>query len=246
LINRKYLWIIIFWLGNTSSSIAKQLVVTEILPPYQFYQESNVLSGFSVEVMKEIFKITGDNIDLQILPWARAYRTALNQPNTLIFSLSRTLSRENLFIWGGKLTKEDIYAWGLKENFKTSITDIQQLKKYKIAVANSSSTAQYFQQHEYPYLYILGSPEQSLQMLYLNRVDIITGTKNTLKVRANKLNLDISNLKVIMPISVINHDLYFAFSLNSDEKVVSKYIDAYHQIKSSGILDKLKSKWHVL
>jgi polar amino acid transport system substrate-binding protein len=244
--NIKYLWIIIFLLGNTSSNIAEQLVVTEILPPYQFYQESNVLSGFSVEVMEEIFKITGDNIDLQILPWARAYRTALNQPNTLVFSLSRTLSRENSFIWGGKLMKEDIYAWGLKEKFNISITDIQQLRKYKIAVTNSSSTAQYFQQHEYPYIYVLGSPEQSLQMLYLNRVDIITGTKNTLKARASKLNLDIGNLKVIMPISVVNHDLYFAFSLNSDEKIVSKYMDAYHQIKNSGILDKLKSKWNVL
>jgi polar amino acid transport system substrate-binding protein len=244
--NIKYLWIIIFLLGNISSNIAEQLVVTEILPPYQFYQESNVLSGFSVEVMEEIFKITGDNIDLQILPWARAYRTALNQPNTLVFSLSRTLSRENSFIWGGKLMKEDIYAWGLKEKFNISITDIQQLRKYKIAVTNSSSTAQYFQQHEYPYIYVLGSPEQSLQMLYLNRVDIITGTKNTLKARASKLNLDIGNLKVIMPISVVNHDLYFAFSLNSDEKIVSKYMDAYHQIKNSGILDKLKSKWNVL
>ena len=111
---------------NTPSSIAKQLVVTEILPPYQFYQVNNELSGFSVEVMEEIFKITGDDIDLQVLPWARAYQTALTQPNTLIFSLSRSLAREKLFIWGGKLMKEDIYAWGLKVKFQTPITHIKQ------------------------------------------------------------------------------------------------------------------------
>ena len=63
---------------NSTSSIAKQLVVTEILPPYQFYQENNVLSGFSVEVLEALFKITNDDADLKVLPWARAYRTALN------------------------------------------------------------------------------------------------------------------------------------------------------------------------
>jgi polar amino acid transport system substrate-binding protein len=230
---------------NTSSSIAKQLVVTEILPPYQFYQENTALSGFSVEVMQEIFKITGDEIDLQVFPWARAYKTALNQPNTIIFSLSRTKVRENLFIWGGKLMREDIYAWCLQEKFKTPVTDIEQLKKYKLAVTNSSSTAQYFQQEDYPFIYTVVSPEQSLQILYLNRVDFITGTKSTLVARASKLNLEVSRLKKIIPLSVVNHDLYFAFSLNSDKKIVTKYTNAYKIIEKNGTLDKLRNKWQV-
>jgi polar amino acid transport system substrate-binding protein len=230
---------------STSSSIAQQLVVTEILPPYQFYQENNILSGFSIEVMKEIFKITGDDIDLQILPWARAYRTALSQPNTLIFSLSRSHSRENLFIWVGKLMKEDVYAWGLKEKFQAPLTHIEQLKKYKMAITKSSSPAQYFQQKKYPHLYVLSSPEQSLQMLYLNRVDVITGTKNTLKARAKKLNLDLSKLKIIIPIPAVNHNIYFAFSLNSDADIVKKYSNAYQEIKENGTLLKLRKKWQV-
>jgi polar amino acid transport system substrate-binding protein len=180
---------------NTSLSVAQQLVVTEILPPYQFYQENNVLSGFSVEVLEALFEITGDDTDLQVLPWARAYRTALNQPNTLIFSLARSLSREKLFIWGGKLTTEDIYAWGLKENFQTPVTHLDQLRKYKIAIANSTSMYQYFKQKKHPNIYEIVSQEQALKMLYLNRIDIMTGTKNTLKARAKKLNLDFSQLK---------------------------------------------------
>ncbi|TWX46564.1 substrate-binding periplasmic protein [Colwellia hornerae] len=243
--NIKYLCILLFLIGITSSSNAEQLVVTEILPPYQFYQENNVLNGFSVEVMDEIFKITDDDIDLRVLPWARAYKTAINQANTLIFSLSRTLLREDSFIWGGKLMTEDVYAWGLKEKFQTPITNIKQLRKYKIAVTNSSSTAQHFQQQQYPYLHVLGSPEQSLQMLYINRVDIITGTKNTLTARASELNLDITKLKKMISLSAVNHDLYFAFSLNSDEEIVTKYMDAYKTIKNNGILDKLKNKWQV-
>jgi polar amino acid transport system substrate-binding protein len=245
LMNIKFFSIILFLIVNTSSSIAQQLVVTEILPPYQFYQENNVLSGFSVDVMEEIFKITGDDIDLQVLPWARAYRKALNQPNTLIFSLSRSLSREKSFIWGGKLMKEDVYAWGLKEKFKTPITHIEQLRKYKIAITNASSTGQHFQQQKYPFIYAVGSPEQSFKMLYLNRVDIITGTKSTLEIRAKKLNFDMSKLKKIIQLSATNHDLYFAFSLNSDEDIVTKYLDAYKIIEQNGTLAKLKNKWQV-
>jgi polar amino acid transport system substrate-binding protein len=230
---------------NSQSSIAKQLVVTEILPPYQFYQENNVLSGFSVEVLEALFKITDDETDLQVLPWARAYRTALNQPNTLIFSLSRSLPRESLFIWGGKLTTEEVYAWGLKENFQTPITHLEQLREYKIAIANSTSTYQYFKQQNYPEVYEIVSQDQGLKMLFLNRVNIITGTRNTLKARAKKLNLDFSKLKIIIPITPVNLDLYFAFSLNSDEEIVKKYADAYEKIIKNGTLAKLRIKWNV-
>jgi polar amino acid transport system substrate-binding protein len=231
---------------NASSSIAKQLVVTEILPPYQLYTENNVLTGFSVEVMAALFRITKDDIDLQVLPWARAYKTALNQPNTLIFSLSRSSSRENLFIWGGKLTTEEVYAWGLKEKFKTPITNIEQLKKYKMAIANSTTTYQYFRQQKHPSIYEIVSQNQGLQMLYLDRVDIITSTKNTLKARTSKLNLDSSKLVKIIPISAVNLDLYFAFSLNTDEKIVHKYLEAYKIIVKNGTLAKLKDKWDIL
>jgi polar amino acid transport system substrate-binding protein len=243
--NIKCLWLILFLLLNVSSSIAKQLVVTEILPPYQFYQENNVLSGFSVEVLEALFKITNDDTDLKVLPWARAYRTALNQPNTLIFSLSRTLSREKLFIWGGKLTTDDVYAWGLKDNFKTPTTHLEQLRKHKIAIANSTSTYQYFKQKKYPYIYEIVTQDQGLKMLLLNRVDIITGSKNTLKARAKKLNLDFSLLKIIIPITPVNLDLYFAFSLNSDAHIVRKYKEAYEKIIKNGTLAKLKKKWDV-
>jgi polar amino acid transport system substrate-binding protein len=230
---------------NTSLSVAQQHVVTEILPPYQFYQENNVLSGFSVEVLEALFEITNDDTDLQVLPWARAYRTALNQPNTLIFSLSRSLSREKLFIWGGKLTTEEVYAWGLKEKFQTPVTHLEQLRKYKIAIANSTSTFQYFKQQNYPGIYEIVLQDQGLKMLFLNRVDIITGTKNTLKARVEKLNFDFNKLKIIIPITPVNLDLYFAFSLNSDDDVVKKYRDAYEEIVKSGTLTKLKRKWDV-
>lgn len=241
----KYICIMLFLMVNTSLSVAQQLVVTEILPPYQFYQKDNVLSGFSVEVLDALFKITADDTELQVLPWARAYRTALNQPNTLIFSLARSLSREKLFIWGGKLTTENIYAWGLKQKFETPVTHLEQLREYKIAIANSTSTYQYFKQQEYPDIYEIVSQEQGLKMLYLNRVDVITGTKNALEASVKKLNLDFSKLKIILPITPVNLDLYFAFSLNSDDDIVKRYRDAYEEIVNSGTLTKLKTKWDV-
>ena len=83
-------------------------------------------------------------------------------------------------------------------------------------------------------------------MLYLNRIDIITSTKNTLKERAKELDLDFNLLKIIIPIPPVSLDLYFAFSLNSDDKVVRKYKDAYEKIIKNGTLAKLKNKWDVL
>ena len=82
-------------------------------------------------------------------------------------------------------------------------------------------------------------------MLFLNRVDVITGSKNTLEARAKKLNLDFSLLKVIIPITPVNLDLYFAFSLNSDVHIVRKYTEAYEKIIKNGTLAKLKKNGDV-
>ena len=58
-------------------------VVTEYLPPFQIRMIDGSLSGYGTEVIAELFKITGDTPDVQVLPWARAYANARKKPNVL-------------------------------------------------------------------------------------------------------------------------------------------------------------------
>ncbi len=42
---------------------------------------------------------------IELYPWARVYKTALKQENTLILPLARTQNRENLFKWARPVEK---------------------------------------------------------------------------------------------------------------------------------------------
>jgi len=213
-------------------------VVTEILFPYQFIEDSGKLGGHSVDIIRSLFELTGDELDIQVLPWSRAYRKAQFSPNTLIFSISRTKLREDLFIWGNCLVKEDIYVWRLKQRKDIVIQTIDDMRPYRMPLIRSSSPEQYFKSLGFKNIYTLNSQNQNISMLFLDRVDIILGTIDDVTIRAKQLNLSSEKLERVMPVKELNIELYFAFSLGTSANIVAKYQQAYKKLVSQNHLVK--------
>lgn len=84
-------------------------IVTEYLKPYQIKNEDGSLGGYGTDIVQALLTLTNKKADIAVLPWARAYRMALNEPNVLIFSIARTPHRENLFQWIGTIKSHQIY-----------------------------------------------------------------------------------------------------------------------------------------
>ena len=82
-----------FWL-----QAAPVHLVTEVFPPYQ-QQSGDELHGWSVDIVRQIMQAAELPYQIDVMPWARAYKTAHSIPDTLIFSLLRTEERENEFAW---------------------------------------------------------------------------------------------------------------------------------------------------
>jgi polar amino acid transport system substrate-binding protein len=61
------------------------------------------IAGRNTQLVKDILARAGLKADFQVLPWARAYRMAATRPNTLIYSIARTSTRESQFIWLGQI-----------------------------------------------------------------------------------------------------------------------------------------------
>ena len=74
------------------------LILTENLPPLN-YVENGVLVGPAVEIVQEIQRRIGSDENIQVYPWARAYQTALEEKNIILFCMTRTNEREDRFIW---------------------------------------------------------------------------------------------------------------------------------------------------
>ena len=220
-------------------------VVTEYLTPYQLKKADGSLGGFSTEVVNELFKLTGDTANIQIMPWARAYTTALNQKNTLIYSIARTKTREPLFNWVGSLTTERLYFWGLKSKFEHKVNSIEQLKTKRIAASRKSNAEQYLRANNFKRIFPLVIEDQTMQMLYRDRVDLIIGTEQTFKALTTKLSLPFDKIIKVIEIPDLNVDLSIAFSLDTSPDILQRFIKAHQQLAASGKLAEIQNKWQI-
>jgi polar amino acid transport system substrate-binding protein len=90
-------------------------LVTEDGPPYNIYQNGKI-TGISTDKLTEAFKRIGQPLHIQVMPWARAYQTALTTPDYCVFSTARTSEREALFKWVGPLAVMDWVLFALADD----------------------------------------------------------------------------------------------------------------------------------
>ena len=237
------LCLIAFFITSTKAETIR--VVTEDLPPYQIMEQDGSVGGFATEVIQALFTITGDDAQIEVMPWARAYETAIHEKNILIYSIYRTQYREKLFYWVGPLMKEHVFFWGLEDKFPQSIQKISDLLSYTIAATRYSNAEQYLSASEFIHIYKTVDEEQPMKMLLKHRVDLVIDTKLIMETRAKHLNLNISNVKALIEIPELQANLSIAFSLGTSPELVSKYQKAYQQIKSSGQLSAIQMKWGI-
>ena len=89
-------------------------IVGEHLPPSSM-MEGNVVVGRETTKVRDIMARAGIAYSIELLPWKRAYAQALREPDTCIFSTSRTQEREALFRWIGPLNEAEWVLYGLAE-----------------------------------------------------------------------------------------------------------------------------------
>jgi len=220
-------------------------VVTEYLTPFQVKNEDGSLGGYGTEVVERLFELTNQTPKIYVLPWARAYRMALNEPNVLIYSITRTPTREKLFNWVGSLKFQRFYMWGLANKFPDSFTSIEQAKKYRISVTKDYDTALFMQEKNFPYLFLTTRDSQNVGMLLKERVDIILSRQYGLSQIAKEQSYPLSKFKKLIEVKALNSNLSIAFSLNSDHKLVNRFREAFKSLKKTGELKKIKQKWGI-
>lgn len=103
------------------------MIYTEDFPPYSFSGDAGVIEGTAMDVVGKIMAASGLKYEVRLLPWARAYREAMNDPRGLIFSLARSKVREDQFDWLAFLAKPEFYLFGrADDNRLVSIEAIKQ------------------------------------------------------------------------------------------------------------------------
>lgn len=120
------------------AAAADVVAYTENLPPLN-YLENGRPAGFSVELLQKMADESGITIDIQVMPWIRAYQTAQADRDSLLFTLVRTPERENQFFWIGPVAKRQVYLFRLAKRSDIRLNDLADAKVYRIGVVRESA-----------------------------------------------------------------------------------------------------------
>jgi len=81
------------------------MILTENLAPLNFVKDG-VFVGPAVEIVQEIQHRVGSRVQIEVYPWARAYRMALEEENIVLFGMAQTEEREDKFNWIGPIARK--------------------------------------------------------------------------------------------------------------------------------------------
>jgi ABC-type amino acid transport substrate-binding protein len=222
-------------------------IMTENYPPYNMEIDGK-LKGISVDILEAMLKdmgIKNDRNSFLLTNWSRAYSIAQKKKNHMVFSTTRTASRENLFKWVGPITKTTISIIAPK-NKHIVIKNISDLKKYRIGTIFKDIGEQLLFDNGIDKKNIhqisgKNSIKLSLKKMENNRIDMFAYEFNVIKYIAKSIDFNWNDYEIVYILK--ETELYYAFNKDTDDKIIVKWQKALDSIKKNGVYDNIIKKY---
>jgi polar amino acid transport system substrate-binding protein len=208
-------------------------VLSETYPPYQMLNEKGELEGWAADKVKAIFKQSSIEYNVKIYPWARAYQTALTEPNTFIFSLLRIDEREHLFRWVAPLCKIKFSFYRLKTRTDIEVNSLAEAKNHLVAAQIGQASTLYLLKLGFEpenNLSISYNNDNFIKMLAFGRVDLIVLSSTHFQSLINAKSPYAAIIEPIFPINYLTRKLYLASSINTSPALINKLKQAYEEV----------------
>jgi polar amino acid transport system substrate-binding protein len=220
---------------------AELTILTENLPPLN-YLEDGVLVGPSVDIVKEIQKRVESREQIKVYPWARAYKMALEDENVVLFGMTHTKVREDIFKWVGPLaTKRDILV--AKKGSGIKINNLEDAKKVKrIGTLRDDTRERLLKSHGFTNLESVSDEQKNAKKLALGRIDLWTYKKPGLKTVCELAGVDYNEIEEVFHLREM--ELMIAFSKKTSDSIVQKWRDAFNEMLADGTIMQIRKKWN--
>jgi ABC-type amino acid transport substrate-binding protein len=212
------------------------------MPPLN-YVENGVLMGPSVEIVREIQRRVGTEEPIQVYPWARAYKMALEEENVVLFGMTYTKVREDKFKWVGPLaTKRDILV--AKKGSGIRINRLEDAKNVnRIGTLRDDTRERLLKSHGFTNLESVSDEQLNAKKLALGRIDLWAYKIPGLRTVCDLAGVDYTEFEEVYHLREI--DLMIAFSKRTSDSIVQKWEDAFHKIVADGTVMQIQKKWNM-
>lgn len=218
------------------------LVVTEEYPPYNFTDENRRISGLSTEVVEEVLRRAGLTYSIQSLPWARAYQTAQQDANVLIYSIGRNAEREAKFKWVGAIAHWNVHMIKLKRRADVRASRLEDLRSYVLGGVRDDVRTQYLTGEGFT-LDLVTDDISNIRKLQLDRIDAFPADELQLRALAVKAGVEIDTMEKFFKLDKLFGELYMAFSLKTPDSLVARCRAALESLRKDGGLRRIDEKW---
>lgn len=216
--------------ADTNSDVIGELrIVTTDYEPYSYRFHDKHL-GYSIEIVNLVLAEMEIDTQPEFLPWARTYKTALNRPNTLIFSIARTAEREKLFNWVAKLLPMQSYLYKATARDDISVQSLGDAKKYVVAGIIEGAPSQWLESVGFQLFNTTGNYDSRVRMLLNNRVDILIADPLSLDTELKKFNVSRTSIAPILYLPEPSYDLYLALSNGTPAETIIAFKKAMEKV----------------
>ena len=216
-------------------------IMTEQWNPYN-YQENGEAKGLAVDVLVRMLERVGSSQgrgDIHFFPWERGYQSAQQMSDVLLFSMTRTPEREARFKWVGPIADNTIYLFALKSRH-IAIAAPAELKKYRIDTYIGAASEDVLVKEFGLRLEDLDRSERqvsTVQKIQLGRGDLFPASYPTLDRMCVELHCQREVFEPVFPLS--RAQLYYAFSKDTPDAVVTQLQSAFDTLKAEGVLGQI-------
>lgn len=209
---------------------AQQLtILTELNPPTQIRLANGELGGPAVEVVREIQRRVHNTDRIELVPWARGYRLVETQPNTALFIMARTASRNPQFQWIGPFT-EAAYALYVKADSGIVLRNLDDAKKLKsIGVYRDDARDQMLTQAGFTNLDRTVENISNVRKLMLGRVDAFASSSVAIDELLAQAGIARDSVREALALTRVQ--TWMAFSRQTPESTVRAWADALESMK---------------
>ena len=153
-----------------------------------------------MEVVRTLQKLVGNRDPIQVVPWAKGYQAALDEPDVVLFSMARTAERESLFHWIGPLDETIYYVW-VKAGSRRVIRTPDYARGLKaISVYRNDVRDQFLTGKGFTNLDRADDNLTNLEKLLAGDLDAFVATFDEAEDLARAAGCQLSDLRVTIPI----------------------------------------------
>lgn len=222
-------------------------ILTENYPPFNFLNQSGQVVGIATDLMVAMLdknSATSGRQDIKLIPWSEGYSRLSEKPNTVLFSTTRSQTREQFFKWVGPIAANSTNLISVKAK-EVSINSIGDISLYKVGVVAGDYGEELLNNNglkssAFNRINGTNAIELALKKLTNNEIDVFAFS-DTIKWEMKSFGYNPDDFESAFKLE--ESQLYFAFSLATPDSIIKELQSHLDALKADGTYDAIVNKY---